>query len=683
MSIKSLFNNNGFKSLTEKAKGILVAVGGFFKKIGLKIWGFVKKHKILSVIIAIVLVFVIFNIVSAVRLSRMENDASAAVYAERRDIDETISGSTVIYPNAEYSVTPTVSGEILEAPFEEGDYLEKGDLMYKIDTEDIENSIASADLAVENAKRSYDDAVANYNNKNRSTASLQSSTESARIAVKRAEETYNDALKARDDLNVRATYSGVVETLNIHVGDTIAPGTVIAQVYDNERLKIEIPFNSSDADLINIGDSATLTLTDSGYQVYGTVVKKSQGTNSQSGYMVTRDITIEVSQPGAINEGDYATAMVGNIACNDVGTFEYATNESITAQASGKVNALYISEGDRVYSGETIAVLDGDDVESQITSAKLSLDDANEALRRAELQEEDNAVSTSNDDRTLLSNIETAKNNYEDALLSRDNLEKQLEDYTITAPISGTVAAKNYKVGDKIESGTSMASSYSSSGSGASSAGSSLAAASGASGSSASSSLASSSSAAAVIYDISALKCDLDVDEIDVKKVKNGQKVKITTDATDNEYHGVVENVGINGTVGSNGVTTYPVKIDIIDFDNNLLPGMNVDVEISIVSVEDALSVPVNALQKGNIVYVKGDKEDENDSAPDGYKSVEVVTGASDDDYIQIVSGLDEGEEVYVEGAKTLTPQEMMMQQMQGGGGGASGGGAPAGGGGF
>lgn len=679
MSIKSLFNNNGFKSLTEKAKGILVAVGGFFKKIGLKIWGFVKKHKILSVIIAIVLVFVIFNIVSAVRLSRMENDASAAVYAERRDIDETISGSTVIYPNAEYSVTPTVSGEILEAPFEEGDYLEEGDLMYKIDAEDIENSIASADLAVENAKRSYDDAVANYNNKNRSTASLQSSTESARIAVERAEETYNDALKARDDLNVKATYSGIIETLNIHVGDTISPGTVIAEVYDNERLTIDAPFNSSDADMINVGDSATLTLTDSGYQIYGTVVKKSQGTNSQSGYMATRDITIEVTQPGAINEGDYATAMVGNIACNDVGTFEYAVSESITAQTSGKVDALYISEGERVYAGATIAVLDGDDVESQITSAKLSLDDANEALRRAELQEEDNAVSTSNDDRTLLSNIETARNNYEDALLSRDNLEKQLEDYTITAPISGTVAAKNYKVGDEIESGASMASSYSSSGSASS--GSSLSAAS--SGSSSSSSMSSSSSAAAVIYDMSALKCDLDVDEIDVKKVKNGQKVKITTDATDNEYNGVVENVGINGTVGSNGVTTYPVKIDIIDFDNNLLPGMNVDVEISITSVEDAVAIPVNALQRDNIVYVKGEKESENDNAPEGYKSVEVVTGASDDDYIQIISGIEEGEEVYVESASSMSPQEMMMQQMQGGGGGASGGGAPAGGGGF
>lgn len=681
MSIKSLFNNNRFKALAERAKGILVTIGGFFKKIGLKIWGFVKKHKILSVIIAIVLVFVIFNIVSAVRLSRMENDMSAAVYAERRDIDEIISGSTVIYPNAEYSVTPTVTGEVLEAPFEEGDYLEEGDLMYKIDTEDIENSIASADLAVENAKRSYDDAVANYNNKNRSTASLQSSTESARIAVERAEETYNDALKARDDLNVKATYSGIIETLNIHVGDTISPGTVIAEVYDNERLTIDAPFNSSDADMINVGDSATLTLTDSGYQVYGTVVKKSQGTNSQSGYMATRDVTIEVTQPGAINEGDYATAMVGNIACNDVGTFEYAVSESITAQTSGKVDALYISEGERVYAGATIAVLDGDDVESQIEDAKLSLGDANEALRRAELQEEDNAVSTSNDDRTLLSNIETARNNYEDALLSRDNLEKQLEDYTITAPISGTVAAKNYKVGDEIESGASMASSYSSSGSASS--GSSLSAAS--SGSSSSSSMSSSSSAAAVIYDMSALKCDLDVDEIDVKKVKNGQKVKITTDATDNEYNGVVENVGINGTVGSNGVTTYPVKIDIIDFDSDLLPGMNVDVEISITSVEDAVAIPVNALQRDNIVYVKGEKESENDNAPEGYKSVEVVTGASDDDYIQIISGIEEGEEVYVESASSMSPQEMMMQQMQGGGGGAPGGGGgepPAGGGG-
>ena len=76
----------------------------------------------------------------------------------------------------------------------------------------------------------------------------------------------------------------------------------------------------------------------------------------------------------------------------------------------------------------------------------------------------------------------------------------------------------------------------------------------------------------AVIYDMSELKCTLNVDELDVKNVKTGQKVTITTDVTDKEYTGVVENISVNGTAGSNGVTTYPVKVNIIDFDDALLP---------------------------------------------------------------------------------------------------------------
>ena len=42
MGVKSFFSNNRFKALAERAKGILVTIGGFFKKIGLKIWVFVK-----------------------------------------------------------------------------------------------------------------------------------------------------------------------------------------------------------------------------------------------------------------------------------------------------------------------------------------------------------------------------------------------------------------------------------------------------------------------------------------------------------------------------------------------------------------------------------------------------------------------------------------------------------------
>ena len=170
------------------------------------------------------------------------------------------------------------------------------------------------------------------------------------------------------------------------------------------------------------------------------------------------------------------------------------------------------------------------------------------------------------------------------------------------------------------------------------------------------------SSAMAVIYDLSRLKCTLNVDELDIKNVHAGQKVTITTDVTDKEYTGVVDTVGIGGTVGQNGVTTFPVTIEIIDFDDNLLPGMNVEASIVLKNVKDALAIPVGCLNRGNTVYVKGENTEEGDTAPDGYHTVTVRTGAADDEYIQILSGLSEGDELYSEDYNVM---DDMMDAMQ------------------
>ena len=147
---------------------------------------------------------------------------------------------------------------------------------------------------------------------------------------------------------------------------------------------------------------------------------------------------------------------------------------------------------------------------------------------------------------------------------------------------------------------------------------------------------------------MSSLELDLSVDELDIKNVEIGQEVTITSDALDGKmYHGEVINVSINGTT-EGGVTTYPVKIEVIDFDDELLPGMNVDAEIVTSKAENVLCVPISAVNRGNTVYVKGEKTDEKDRAPEGYKSVKVETGVFNDNLIEIVSGLSENDSVWV-----------------------------------
>lgn len=660
---------NKFILVRNKIKDFTFFIGGKLKIFFAALWKLMKNHKIWSAVICIVLALVLFIGISTVRLGKKLEDSNLLIKVEKRDIEEKINDSTVVEPNNEYSITANVTGEILDDPFEEGDTVQKGDLMYTIDASTIENSIQSADIAIAKAKKNYDDAI-NENSKTvRDTATSASSVESARIAVDKAQQAYNDALKARDDLSLKSNHTGIVTEIHISEGDTIAAGTKIADIIDNSKLKIKVPFNTADADNVHVGEAADLTLTKNGSSVRGVVTEIGALVESGSGFTSYKKVTIEVDNPGAISSGDTATAMVGDIACNDAGTFENLTEDSITASSGGKISSLYISENSHVYNGEKIAMLDSDSVESQISSALLSLNDANQALERAKIQQNTSNATTSLGDDKLNSAVKTAKMTYDDAVLSKEKLLKQLEDYTIKAPISGTVVTKNKKKGDNLGSGSSSTSSYSSSGSSSSS--------------SQLTSASASSSAMAVIYDMSELKCTLNVDELDVKNVKTGQKVTITTDVTDKEYTGVVENISVNGTAGSNGVTTSPVKVNIIDFDDALLPGMNVEANIIISSVHNVLAIPVSNLNRGNTVYVKGDKTEENDKAPEGYKTVSVTTGSSDGEYIQVFSGVEEGEILYSTAGTGNSMEEMMQQsheRMKDSAGGGSGGG-PGGGG--
>ncbi len=106
---------------------ILSAAGGFFKRFFKKVFGFIKKHKIISVIIIAALVGGTVFTVGKIK-SKNADDAASKNEAEatRMTIAESITGSSTVEANDTYSVIPLVTGEILQADFEEGDKVIKG-----------------------------------------------------------------------------------------------------------------------------------------------------------------------------------------------------------------------------------------------------------------------------------------------------------------------------------------------------------------------------------------------------------------------------------------------------------------------------------------------------------------------------------------------------------------------------
>lgn len=138
-------------------------------------------------------------------------------------------------------------------------------------------------------------------------------------------------------------------------------------------------------------------------------------------------------------------------------------------------------------------------------------------------------------------------------------------------------------------------------------------------------------------------KIIVNVDELDILSVEKDQSATVTLDALENEqYAGTVTKISNTASAGS-GSTKYEVEITV-PMDENMRIGMSASAAIQVSSAEDTLILPMTALQqRGDETFVYTQKGDDGNLS--GETAVE--TGLSDGQNVEIVSGLNEGDEVY------------------------------------
>ena len=201
-----------------------------------------KFKKIFIIVIVIAIVLIGLTLLS----NNKDNNSNVIVNdytASLGTIDSTISGKAIIQPNDQYTITTSVSGDILATYFEEGDVVKEDAIMFEIDSSDISKSIESSGLNMEKANMSL--------------------------------ENINDSIA---DLTLKSDYSGITTNINVEVGDTVNNGQVIANIYDDTRMLIKIPFNEKDVDGFYVGQDAIVYLDNSDNEINGKVVS----INSQS-----------------------------------------------------------------------------------------------------------------------------------------------------------------------------------------------------------------------------------------------------------------------------------------------------------------------------------------------------------------------------------------------------------------
>ena len=452
---------------------------------------------------------------------------------ERRDVTNTLSGTGTLNPANTYTVKSLVEGKVLTGTIEEGDIVEESNVLYTIDSSDASTNFEKAEIAMQQAQRSYDKVV--------------------------------------DRQYVRAEVAGVVSSLKVTKGDEVTSGQEVAVIRDSSRMLLTLEFPAADAANFSVGQSAAVTLDGTFEQLDGTVTSVSGTDALSAGNLLTRTVTITVKNAGGLTTAQAATASINGVSSIGSATFAYQAERTLTAQAAGTVTSINVQEGSEVAKDDIILGLSGDDLTESIQSAS-------ESLRSAEI--------------------------------SMQNLQDAMNNYTITAPISGTIIEKDAKVGDAVKAGDTLC----------------------------------------IVYDLSYLEMRINVDELQISSISVGQKVQITADAVpDKTYVGTVTRVSMKGT-SNGGTTTYPVTIRIDDTDG-LRPGMNANAEIVVAEANNALVVPNAAVVRGSYVLVTKDSPsaanaDTAMEAPEGFVYVPVKTGVSDDDYTQIVSGIQEGDTI-------------------------------------
>jgi HlyD family secretion protein len=352
------------------------------------------------------------------------------------------------------------------------------------------------------------------------------------------------------------------------------------------------------------------------------------------------------------------------------GTIDPEFKVVITPEVTGEIISLPVKEGDTVKKGQLLIRIKGDQymaqkdrLEANLKSSEASLQIRDAELNRVKLEYDrtkelhSKALASDSELETAQSNYLTAKASYDAAaanvLQSKAQLREVLETLyktTSYSPMDGIVTQLNVELAERVlGSGFSQGTNI------------------------------------MTVADLSNMEAVVDVDENDVVLVSVGDTANVSVDAFgDKIFHGVVTEIGNSAKAAGLGtqeqVVNFSVKIKMLDLDPNLRPGMSCNADIETETVSNVLSVPIQSVTARTDVPEDEDSTKTNDDSEAGdmagmmgkKKPKEVVfivdggnakmkvveTGISDDNYLQITKGIEEGD-VVVSGSYRAISREL------------------------
>lgn len=392
------------------------------------------------------------------------------------------------------------------------------------------------------------------------------------------------------DLKVTAPFSGRITDVTVRAGDTVGSGTKLATLVDDSKMTLTQYFSYAYEDQVYVGMKAGVSIASLMTTLDGTVteIKKVDRVTAEGTRCFA--VTVTLDNPGALTEGmsgaGYLLTDGGEKLYPAVeGTLEPYASEDITATESGKLTAVNVDDYETVTAGTTLFVIDGSDLEDQVETTQRSITQTQEKITQTQEK------------------ITEA--------------EETRSDYQVTAEISGKIIMVGVQEGEAPRQAGQTA---------------------------------------VTLYNLDAMTITANIDELDIDNITMGMEVDITQSGaeSDTHYTGTVTAISYEAT-NTNGVAYFPITITIPS-EGALSAGVNVSYTITVGDESEGVLAPIAALKstsEGTCLFVKADTRPDNavdledGVVPDGFYAVPVETGVSNSQYVRILSGVEEGVEVF------------------------------------
>lgn len=285
---------------------------------------------------------------------------------------------------------------------------------------------------------------------------------------------------------------------------------------------------------------------------------------------------------------------------------------NIGPDISGRIQRIYKKQGDRVKKGQLLAQLDTTTVSLQLKQARAALDVANAALEDAQLNfnrldrlYSKTAVSKMQLEKARL-NLESARSQKKSAAATVEVVEHNLDTSYMRAPFDGIITSKTREEGDFVNPMMGM------------------------------------NAAVLTLMDLSRVKVMIDVSSAEIEHIRVDLPCTVSPAGTgDKSFNGKVYSKNMAADPMSK---TFKVEVEVVNPDLAIKTGIFAEVEIRWFHESNLLLIPVSALMTGPdasyvVLYQDGLSRFRN-----------VKTGLRNQDFVEIVEGLKEGELIVISG---------------------------------